>query len=120
MGIIQDINEVVCGNNYKICYKDEKFNQEIWVYGEVVNYGNSGVIILDEEKLIQIPHRAIVWMLPNGLTRQKKEKMAQKAIDETVEKIKEMADSVYNLTGKKASVIASKEIMDALNRESLE
>ena len=117
MGIIQDINEVVCGNNYKICYKDEKFNQEIWVYGEVVNYGNSGVIILDEEKLIQIPHRAIVWMLPNGLTRQKKEKMAQKAIDETVEKIKEMADSVYTLTGQKASVIASKEIMDALNRE---
>ena len=117
MGIIQDINEVVCGNNYKICYKDEKFNQETWVYGEVVNYGNSGVIILDEEKLMQIPHKAIVWMLPNGLTRQKKEKMAQKAINEAVEKIKEMADSVYTLTGQKASVIASKEIMDPLNRE---
>ena len=43
--------------------------------------------------------------------------MAQKAINEAVEKIKEMADSVYNLTGQKASVLASKEIMDALNRE---
>lgn len=57
------------------------------------------------------------WMHPNGLTRQKKEKMAQKAINEAAEKIKEMADSVYTLTGQKASVIASKEIMDALNRE---
>ena len=75
-----EIEKMICSH-----YKDEKFNQEIWVYGEVVKYGNSGVIILDEEKLIQIPHRAIVWMLPNGLTRQKKEKMTQKAINEAVE-----------------------------------
>lgn len=56
-------------------------------------------------------------MLPNGLTRQKKEKIAQKSIDETVEKIKEMANNVYALTGQKASIIASKEIMAALNDE---
>lgn len=117
MGIIQDINNVVCGNNYKICYKDEQFKEEVWVDGEVVNYGNSGMIILNEDKLIQIPHKAIVWMLPNGLTRQKKEKIAQKSIDETVEKIKEMANNVYALMGQKASVIASKEIMAALNDE---
>ena len=75
------------------------------------------MIILNEDKLIQIPHKAIVWMLPNGLTRQKKEKIAQKSIDETVEKIKEMANNVYALTGQKASIIASKEIMAALNDE---
>ena len=111
---IQSINEMVRGNNYRICFKDDRSNEEVWVYGEVVNYSNSGVYILCEDRFLQIPHKAVVWMLPNGLTRQKKEKMKQKALEETAKKIKETVDTVYNLTGEIPSIFATKEIMNTL------
>ncbi len=69
---IRDVSDMVCGNDYKICYKDEKFNQERWVYGEVVNYNNSGVFLICDDKFVIIPHRAVIWMLPYGSTTQKK------------------------------------------------
>lgn len=105
-------------NSLKICYKDEKFNQETWVYGEVVNYNNSGVFLMCEDKFVVIPHKAIVWMLPNGLTTQKKEKMKQKALNEAVEKIKETVDNVYSITGQKPSIVATKEIIETLSKKS--
>ena len=85
----------------------------------MANYNNSGIVIYSEDKVVlHIPHKAIIWMIPNGLTRQKKEKMSKAAIDEAVEKLKEIVDSVYTLTGRKPSIIASKEILEEISKKS--
>lgn len=115
---MKEIQKMVCGNNYKVCYKNEKHGEETWVYGEVVNYSNSGVYILCKDKFLQIPHKAIVWMLPNGLTNQKKEEIKEKALEEAAEKIKDTVESIYAITGQKPNIVATKEIIKALSEKS--
>lgn len=113
---IRDVSDMVCGNDYKICYKDEKFNQERWVYGEVVNYNNSGVFLICDDKFVIIPHRAVIWMLPYGSTTQKKVDEIKKLSVRRSKKLKANVDSIYTITNQKSSSITTNEILELISK----
>ena len=98
-----DIFTQMCGDNYRICYTNENTGYEEWIYGVVKNASSSQIIIWSEklEALYIIPHRSIKWMLPNGLTKKKREEISNGKIDEINKKLKDISedvDFVANLT----------------------
>jgi len=74
---ISNINEAIFNNNYTVCFIDPYKDMEQIIYGKIQNFNPSGnVVIFVENKfsLYIIPYSSIEWMIPNGLSRQYKEK----------------------------------------------
>ena len=66
MSKVFDIAKKICGHEYRIEYKHERYEDvNCWVSGEVVNFCSRGITVYNEEKgFYTVPHSAIRWMLP--------------------------------------------------------
>jgi len=74
---ITKINENICGNNYKVCLTEPCKDNEIIIYGELQNFNPSENVVfyVEDKGLYIIPYVNIKWMLPNGLSNQRKDKI---------------------------------------------
>lgn len=78
----RDINELMRGNRYKICFESPYNQNEKIVYGIIINFNPSAQIVFYEEDKMNvyiIPYRNIKWVIPNGLSKQLKEKIKNNA-----------------------------------------
>lgn len=76
---ILKINESIYNNNYKVCFIEPYKSDETIIYGKIQNFNPSNnIVVFVEEKsnLYIIPYTSIKWMIPNGLSRQYKEKIS--------------------------------------------
>lgn len=109
----EKIFEAIQGNDYRICF-DEEGKGERWIFGNVNVFNGTRLIVWcgEDKGLFVIPFGSIRWMIPDGLSRHKKEKMEKQQFEEAVKKVKQAIKDVTSVTGEKPIVAAKKEVLE--------
>lgn len=104
--------EAIQGNNYKICFEEEG-KGERWIFGTVDMFCGTRLIVWcgEDNGFYTIPFNSVRWMIPNGLSRQKKEKLEKQQFEESVKKVEQAIKDMNSITGQKPIVVAKKEVL---------